>query len=79
MMAASTALNTILRGPPTMARTSWVNAIAFIPGMTAEYVGSSCYATRTARFPRIGVVICPTGKSLDAVSSPICKNIFVFI
>jgi hypothetical protein len=35
-MAASTALNTILRGAPKMARTSRVNAIAFIPGTTVE-------------------------------------------
>jgi hypothetical protein len=33
-MAARTALNTILRGSPKTARTSRVNAIAFIPGMT---------------------------------------------
>jgi hypothetical protein len=47
-MAASTELNIILRGAPKMARTSGMNAIAFIPGMTQRL--SFLLQEKTRRF-----------------------------
>jgi hypothetical protein len=50
----STTLNTILRGSPKTARTSRVNAIAFIPGMTAISNGEVAELPSWRFSPEIG-------------------------